>query len=362
VRYRLCGVLCILVLFFTLPTLWAEEKREVSFFADQTEVSFQNGILIKKYTGNVTATCEDMTLSAEKAVYYKIEEKIELVGNVCVSDTSKSIEADSITYWVEERKATAIGRVLVQRKGQRLNSDRAVYLEIENRIIALGNVRLVDLPEQITVTGGRAEYNLETEVSVITDHPRFVKTEKQEDENLIVTARQMELRNKEKRVIATQDVQLNKKRTIAVCGQMIYLQPEEKLILQDNPQVVQLQPEGAEQTLKGDTIEIALKERVINEVTVTGEATGRTVEKDGEEVSQISGQQISLKFEDEQLQRIVVEGNATSVYYLFKPEDSQREINEASGDRVEFFFREGEFYRVLVTGGAVGTYSSASNF
>ncbi len=340
-RYRLCGVLCILVLLSTLPTLWAEEKREVSFFADQTEVSFQDGILIKKYTGDVTATCEDMTLSAEKAVYYKTEEKIELVGNVCVSDTSKSIEADYITYWVEERKAVASGRVLVQRKGQRLNSDRAVYLEVENRIIALGNVRLVDLPEQITVTGGQAEYNLETEVAVITDHPRFVKIENQEDENLIVTARQMELRSKEKRVIATQDVQLNKKRITAVCGQMIHLQPKEKLILQNNPQVVQLQPEGAEQTLKGDTIEITLKEGVINEVTVTGEATGKTVEKDGEEVSQISGQQISLKFEDEQLQRIVVEGNATSVYYLFQPEDSQREINEASGDTVEFFFREG---------------------
>ncbi|MCK4590445.1 MAG: LPS export ABC transporter periplasmic protein LptC, partial [Candidatus Latescibacteria bacterium] len=228
-RYILCGVLWILALLFTLPTLWAEEKREVSFFADQTEVSFQDGILIKKYTGNVTALCEDMTLSAKRAVYYKTEEKIELVGSVCVKDTLKSIEADSITYWVEERKATASGRVLVQRKGQRLNSDRAVYLKVENRIIALGNVRLVDLPEQITVTGDRAEYNLETEVAVISDHPRFVKIEKQEDENLIVTARQMELHSKEKKVIATQDVHLNKKRITAVCGQMIYLQPEEKL-------------------------------------------------------------------------------------------------------------------------------------
>ena len=359
-RYILFGVLCILVLFFTLPTLWAKEKREVSFFADQTEVSFQDEVLIKKYTGDVTAICEDMTLSAEKAVYYKTEEKIELVGNVCVSDTSKSIEADSITYWVEDKRATASGRVLVQRKGQRLNSDRAVYLKVENRIIALGNVRLVNLPEQITVTGGQAEYNLETEVGMITDHPRFVKTGNQEDENLIVTAHQMELHSKEKRVIATQDVHLNKKRMTAICGKMTYLQPEEKLVLQKNPEVVQLQPEGAEQTLKGDTIEIALKEGVINEVTVTGEATGKTVEKDGEEVSQISGQKISLKFQDEELQRIVVEGNATSIYYLFKPEDSQREINEASGDRVEFFFREGEFCRVLVSGGAVGTYSSAS--
>ncbi len=361
-RYILCGALWTLALLLTLPALWAGENREVSFFADQTEVFFQNGALVKKYTGNVTATCEDVTATADRAIYYEIEGKIELVGSVCVRDTSKSIEADSITYWVEEKKVTASGRVLVQREEQRLSSDRAVYLKAENRIIALGNVQLVDPPEQITVTGGQAEYNLETKVVVITDRPKFVKTEKQADESLIITARQLELHSEEKRVIASQDVHLNKKRINAVCGQMTYLQAEEKLILQNTPEVVQLRPEGAEETLKGDTIEIALKDGLVSEVTVTGEARGRTVEAEGEEVSQISGQKISLEFKDEELQRITVGGNATSVYHFFRPEDSQREINEVSGDTVQFFFREGELYRVLVTGGAMGIYSSSTKF
>ncbi len=143
---------------------------------------------------------------------------------------------------------------------------------------------------------------------------------------------------------------------------MIYLQAEERLILQNTPEVIGLRSGAAEEILKGDTIEIAIKDGQVNEVIVIGKATGKTVGVDGGEVSEVSGQKVSLQFKDEELQRITVQGNATSIYRFFRAEDSEREINEVSGDTVQFFFREGELYRVLVTGGAMGIYSSSSKF
>jgi len=362
VRCILCGFLCTLALFFTLRGLGATDSGEISFFADETEVFFREGCIVKRYDGNVTVAYKDMILTADKAVYYETEKKVELVGNVCVRDTSKTIEADSITYLVEEKKVVANGHVLIQRKGQRLSSDRAVYLKVGNQIIASGGVQLIDPTEQITVTGGQAEYDLETKVAVITDHPKLIKGEMKRGKNIIVTARQLEFHSEDKKVIASQDVHINKERMNAICGQMTYLQAEERLILQNTPEVIGLRSGAAEEILKGDTIEIAIKDGQVNEVIVIGEATGKTVGVDGGEVSQVSGQKVSLQFKDEELQRIAVEGNATSIYRFFRAEDSQREINEVSGDTVQFFFRDGELYRVLVTGRAMGIYSSSSMF
>jgi hypothetical protein len=103
---------------------------------------------------------------------------------------------------------------------------------------------------------------------------------------------------------------------------------------------------------------IRMKERRIRSLFVKGKAmaVSHADSMRLDRFHQLSGRQMTLYFTGHALDQIVVERNATSLYFL-SDETGPSGVNRASGDRITIDFSLGGADRIAVVGGVQGTHT-----
>ena len=342
-----------------LKTDGHDQRETILFSADRTEVSLTKEGVIKRYFGNIVATYKNITLNAERASYYGARQRVEFAGNASIKDLSAEARADSIVYLIDEETAIAEGNIVAEDDRYRIEADRLTYYRNIERMSAEGDVRLTDLKTGTTVKGQHAEYALKAKKAVVTRAPVLIKEMESKEDKLIITAKQIELDGRNDEAVALKDVCITKGRVTAVAEEVIYREQESRLLLRNGPKIFTTTASNGTSThnvLEGEQIEMVMESGRVKKVIASGSARGRSVEEDSSNVSELGGQRITIEIEGEELQRMLVEGNATSIHYSIKNDGRDVEMNEVSGDRIGLFFKDGKIHRVLVEGGAMGTY------
>jgi hypothetical protein len=107
----------------------------------------------------------------------------------------------------------------------------------------------------------------------------------------------------------------------------------------------------------GDSIDVFLEQRVLRRAVVTGNAFAAsqsdTLRRD--RFDQLSGEAMTLLFDERKLAGIVVDRRSTSLYHLY--DDARPNgANRASGDRIVLRFAGGTMEGISVQGGVQGEY------
>ncbi len=339
--------------------MWSAQETLRLIHADSFRQEKNGQETLQKLVGHVKFVQGETTILCDQAVRRLDSGLFELAGNVRVADSTKTLLADTVLVFEKARKQVALGRVVSVTENDTTTADAITYFEETDKVLSEGNVRIVNPGEFTTLEGETVTYFRDSDFAKIVDGARMLHYDSLWVEQTRIVADTMEIYNGGEETVALNNVSIVKKNTTAKCGYAKYYRKLEKIVLKNSP-VIQQQ----HQQIEGDTVSFFLNDSELTDALVNGNARvvseADTVEK-GRWQNKLTGQSMKFHFQNEEIQTVIIEDQATSIYHII--EGIQYEgVNKLSGDIITVDFQAGKVKRVLVTskpGAAAGAFSPA---
>ncbi len=318
--------------------------------ADSLRGLEENGVSIIEALGHVRFVQDSATLTCDRARTMQAESRTEFIGNVMMHDGPKWLRADRVVAYENQKIQEARGQVALGDQTSQLTARFVRYYQLTEIAIAEEEVAITNSEHRVLLTCGKAEYHREKEYSKATIAPVLVELDSLQNENMRITGKVIELFEGGARAKVTGKVEITKQKTRAQCEEAEYFREEGRLELRVNPVAWQERDE-----LHGELIELFLENQKLTQVNVTGKATMTspvdTMAVDSISSSQrlnsLSGGKMRLQFKDEQVENVVVEETATSVYYVIE-KGVEQGMNRVQGDRITLFLSNKELQRIVI--------------
>ncbi len=366
----------------------AQEANRIELVA--ANLMLGSGKEIRKWIGKVyfiqrNATGDKVHLWCDSATQYLVENRVELFGHVKIVRDTTTITSDFGKYYGNEKRAEVSSNVRLVRGGTVLTSlagkyyvdeKRSIFtgkvhmvdstssivcnqltnLEQESKSVAVGNVSVVNLANAATIFGDTLVHFEKSRSSIVTSNPRLIQIDTSSSgkiDTLVVISRIMEsYQDSLERFVAIDSVKMARSELSASAGRIIFYNKKDLIILQHHPIVWQTTSQ-----ITGDSIVVGLKNRRLNTVFVKGHAVAisRSDSTYHDRYNQMTGREMTMYFSNDELSRVFVNNNATSMYYLFddnKPDGA----NKSSGDNITMDFLLGKIDRIKIVGGVLGQY------
>jgi hypothetical protein len=306
-------------------------------------------------TGNVVVEQDSMTLLAPRALYHRDERRAEGFDGITLIDGRSVLTALTGEYLVDKRVALFRQRVVVRDSASTVSGDSLIYSRDEKRSVVMGHVSVHYIPDRIVITGGHLVHAGTVGYSRMTEDPVLVQLDSSARgrDTLVVRSMIMEaVEDSLRRFIATDSVSIVRKGLAALCGRAIFFSKGDSIRLRALPVV------WYERTqVLGDSIDVYLQGRALSRVEVMGSAVAVSQSDSTypNRYDQLSGERLRMKFANRALDRIDVENQAISIYYVYE-DTAANGLNRTSGDRIVMTFEKGKIRRVRVFGGVEGQY------
>ena len=318
--------------------------------ADSLRGLEENGVSIIEALGHVKFVQDSATLTCDRARSIQAESRTEFIGNVMMHDGPKWLRADRVIAHEDRKMQEAIGQVALGDQSSQLTAARVRYFQQTEIAFAEEEVSITNSDRRLLLTCGKAEYYRAQEHSKATISPVLIEFDSLQNENMRITGETIELFEGGARAKVTGKVEITQKKTRARCEEAEYFRAEGRLELRFDPIAWQERDE-----LRGELIELYIANQKLSQVQVTGKATmtspADTTQPDSSATSKrlnsLSGGKMNLYFKDEQLNHVIVEDAATSVYHVIE-EGEDKGTNEVQGDKITLFFSNKELHRILI--------------
>ena len=307
--------------------------------------------------GNVRVDDDTLTLITSEAEYFGKSKTVTSDSAVYLNDIRRTLTADSGRYDTDTKKADFFGHVAVRDSVSRLTSDKLTYFRSDAETFAEGDVDIKSLQNDVTVRGKHFEDYDKRHYSLITGLPLLVQIDTASDgkiDTLTIASSRMEAYrdSSNERFVAHDTVRVIRGALSARCGYGTYYSKDSIVVLQKSPVVWY-----EDNQLTGDSIVVHIKNKKLSEVDVIGSAFAISLSDSAypDRYNQLKGKLLRMYLNDRKVDHIVVENNATSLYYLYD-KDKPNGVNRVSGDSVIMYFQDGKIERISVMSGVEGNY------
>jgi hypothetical protein len=214
----------------------------------------------------------------------------------------------------------------------------------------------VNLANAATILGDSLVHFEKSRYSIVPKNPLLFQIDTSASgsiDTLVVVSKVMEsYQDSTQRFVAIDSVAMSRGELSSRSGRTTYFVGKDLIILQQHPIVWQAMNE-----IMGDSIVVGLQNKKLHTVYVRGHAVAisRTDSLHRNRYNQLTGREMTLYFANDRLDRVFVNNNATSLYYLFD-NDKPDGANKSSGDRIYIDFLEGKIDRIKIVGGVQGEY------
>ncbi len=312
---------------------------------------------VVKLYGDVQVRDDTLTLLTKQAQYSGRTSTVTTNTPVYLNDRRRTLTADSGDYDSQTKVAHFFGNVFVRDSASQLRSTRLIYYRDEGRTIADMHVQIKSLQNNVTIYGSHFENYEKRNYSLMTGLPLLVQIDTSSDgkiDTLMITSKRMEAfrDTSNQRFVAEDSVLIIRNGLSARCGLGTYFTKDSVVVLQKGPVVWY-----EDNQLTGDSIAVYIANKQVSRVNVVGDAfaVSKSDSLYAGRFNQLKGRKLSMFLRDRKVDRIVVESNATSLYYLYD-KNKPNGINRVSGDRVVMYFTDGKIDRIAVISGVEGDY------
>ena len=296
-----------------------------------------------RYDGNTKVVTMDgdavfrdsTTLAVADVIRYEEETEVTwLDGNAHYEDEDQVIDSEQIRYDSKNEAFATTGRARISDPPQILEADKIDYI---GKIgIATGRVIWVDTAEQITIECERADYNKETDFLLATgNRPMMTSlidgdTMYMRSDTLISMKEQPE--DSTRTLIAYRQVRILKSDLQAVCDSLSYSDQDSMFRFYYDPIIwsdtTQFSADTVRMQLANDQIDrifLYNKSLIIN---TTDELL----------FNQIKGRDMIAYFDSSELRRMLVTGNAESIYYAQDEDKAYIGFNKTICSKMMIYF------------------------
>ncbi len=317
--------------------------------------------------GNVIVRDGDIEVRGERSEYLRLERTVTFPQGIEARDGATTLAADWGTYDLDTEVLEVEGNIVYTEAARVIQADRAKYNRKTGFVEAWGNVFMEDQGQGSILRAGEITYDNTRGFGIARVDPELEVTAAEGREALSVKADSMELYAETRQAIAIGNVEIERGDTRGAAGRAVFADAEDQAILMDGPSLIE-----GRSSLSGETITIFTEADQISGVLVSGTAHS-IYHPPGEEKSELTGHLIELKFAGGELAEMLITGDARAVFHPAgdggsAPVDTSAAgpdsggatgeslMNEVSGETITVAFEDGEAISAHVTGGVEGVY------
>lgn len=306
--------------------------------------------------GRVKVVRDTVTLTAKRGLYYGDTKKAVCEEGVRLETKHVVLLADFGTYFTEEKRAFFHTNVRVIDSSTTIFSDELTYLEKERKSIAIHNVTVDNSGNNIRIFGDYLEHYDSTRYTMVTQHPRMMQIDtssKGEIDTLVVKSVVMEsYDDSTKKLIVTDSVAMVRGPLAVRCGWARYFTQKDLIELRKDPIVWY-----EDNQTTGDSISLHLTHGKLQWATIKGRTFAMSLSDSAypTRYNQLTGRKIELFFRDDKIERMTVDQNAISLYFLYDGKEPNG-CNKTSGDTITMTFLAGKIDQIRIVKGIEGVY------
>jgi lipopolysaccharide export system protein LptA len=287
--------------------------------------------------------------SANIIRYDEANDKTILIGNAKYEDAEQDISADKIIYDAKNERYATSGRSRISDPPQILEADQVDFSEDEGLGLARGNVVWRDTAAALTIVCEQADYDRQSDylkasggrngrpllISLLDEDSLYMTADTlfaiRDDSVASDSARQLR---------AFHDVRIYSADLQAICDSLQYSTTDSTFRLYREPIVW-----SDTSQFYADTVYMYLADSKIDQIFLKDNSF---IINSPDEVffNQVKGKNITAFFEEEELRRMEVNGNAESVYYAIDEAGGYVGVNKTVCSEMTLYFGNNEVEKI----------------
>lgn len=266
--------------------------------------------------------------------YNRQTEVSQLEGNARYKDEKQNVVADSIQVNSKTKTYSTRGRATIVNENQILIADNVDF--IDSTGIAKGNVFWQDTAAKTSIRCDSMSYDQRKDY-IKAAGSRPLLTSLVDNDTLwlradtIVSFKQ-NLQDTNRNMLAYYKVRMYKSNFQSICDSLSFSQQDSVFKLFKNPMIW-----SDTSQMSGDTIRLFLKDKKMDRVFMRNNALIVNT-KDEPYYNQIKGREITAFFENDNIRRMLTEGNAESVYYALDEKQAYINVNKVDCSEMLILF------------------------
>jgi ribosomal protein L27 len=279
------------------------------------------------FKGDVIIVNPTYRITSKELTYLRNTEDSFAKGDVIVTTDSAVIKAENIDFYKRQGKTYAVQNVSIDSDSSTIYSDTLTDYSFEKKSIAVGNVRILNLRNNLVVTGMYAENYDRTKYSFVKGNAKLTQVENEKDTLFIFSDILETFRTVPERYKAKENVEIVRGTFLAKADTAVFAKTKDAnveemslfprpIIWQDNLQ------------LTADSVYAQIVNRKLSMIyakKLEGYPTSKnsfllTANRDTffvERYDQITGRDIKIKFENDTIKNVNVYKNSSSIYYVY---------------------------------------------
>ncbi len=278
----------------------------------------------------------DKNARADKIRYVESTEVTFMEGNATYNSKDQNIVSDTIVYDSKNELYKTKSRSVIVDGSQILKADNVNFNDAEGVGHAEGNVIWVDTAEQLTIVCEEVDYKKETDY-ILAKGERPMLISLVDNDSLWLTSDTLVSfrENPEdslRTLIAYNDVRIFKSDLQAICDSLSYNTGDSVFHFYHDPIIW-----SDTSQFSADTMHIQMADNKIDRIFLVNKAF---IINSPDELyfNQIKGKHVIAFFEESDIRRMKVEGNAETVYYLLDDEDAYIGVNKSICSEMMIYF------------------------
>ncbi len=282
---------------------------------------------------------ESRTITSERLFYDNQKEEVIITGNAVVKEEAREIRSEEIIYDLQSGQFHTVGRSIVSEENYEIEADSMYYGETDGHGYARGRVIWRDKKSGMRV---------ESEETVFSDSTGSVKayggrplvSYPSDTDTMFLTADTIYSRNfitegdTQRITQAYYNVKIFRSDFQAVCDSLAHLERDSLFRMMDNP-IIWMDTTQ----LTGDTIDAYLADGNISSTFIRQNAMVVT-SPDSVFFNQMKGREITARFDDGNLSRVDLDGNAEALYFPLDESDAYIGVNKSESSRIRLDLKD----------------------
>ena len=281
---------------------------------------------------------------AERMIYDEAGKETILTGEANFRDGVKEIKGQSISYNENTGKYGVRGRSFLSDPPNLLEAETIDYDEINETGIASGSVIWQDTSAEMAIHCEEARYKNKDQfllayggrpllINVLDGDTMFVKSD---------TIRSFRVVEEDtiQKILAYHNVRTYKSNLQIVCDSLTYNDRDSLFSFFDDPIIW-----SDTSQFTADTIRLKLRDKQIDRIYLIRNAFIINT-KDEVFYNQVKGKRVTAIFKGENMDRLIVDGNAESVYYITENDNSYSGVNQSISSEMMILFGNNEITNI----------------
>jgi len=306
--------------------------------ADKLFMNKMEAEQILELSGNVHFFYGKTEFRSSRALIFDTKKIARLYGNVVVSNDSLTLSADTLAYYRIPELLNMGGRVFATHKNKQgeyrwTRSDYASYDKKNDVLTTWSRVSAYDLKENAHAKCGYAQWDRKAGYALLLEEPRL---QAGTSDSLYISSDKMEFFDKERKMIATFNVEVYTQDYAAKSDFLIYFMEEDRAVFTGKPSFTS-------DYARASAMEFQLffTERKLTRTDLIDSCkVAFSEKKKGEKKNTVQADLISMHFVDDQIRKFTAEGKVDYFFVQDATEKRDHFTNSATGVHLQAIFNE----------------------